>query len=306
MTSASRAPGDGAAGGRLSSHLDVAETFERGCKRVLLLELGEAARIARDEGRPADDRVHDVRLCLKRARAVVALAAPHVGRAAKRDNETLREIARGLGPARDEVVARAALMRLGRGLGRAVASSAALRRRLLHALAATDAARSLREAAPRLDAALRAAGRWKVAHGRRAARAGVERTYRRARRDSRRARAVDDDTCFHEWRKAVKRLGYQAAFLSSRAPDALDGAGRLKELGRVLGDLHDLAVLRAVVADEARDDGARAGRAALLRLVDARARSLRRAARALGGPLFSARPSAIGRRLEASWIRRHG
>jgi CHAD domain-containing protein len=310
MTSASNAARERASARPRDLRIEPGERVGRGGRRIVRAELAEAARIARDEGRTVEDRVHEVRLCLKRARAVVALVAPAVGPGARRDNGVLREIARGLGPARDEVVARQALARLARPRGRRGAAGAApasaLRRRLLRALAAVDAAASLRAAARGLDRASRAVGRWPVSHGRRAARAGVERTYRRARRAYRRARVVDDAAWFHEWRKAVKRLGYQAAALSARAPRVHDGTDRLKELGRVLGDLHDLAVLRALVASEARDDGARAERDALLRLVDTRARRLRQEARVLGGPLFAKRPSAIGRRLEARWTGRHG
>jgi CHAD domain-containing protein len=314
MTSASHAARERSAARPRDLRIEPAERVGRGGRRIIRAELAEAARIARDESRTVEDRVHEVRLCLKRARAVVALLVPAVGPRARRDNSVLREIARGLGPARDEVVARAALARLARPGGRRgtagrAAPASALRRRLLRALSAVDAAASLRAAAGGLDRASRAVGRWQVAHGRRAARGGVERTYRRARRAYRRARAVDDAAWFHEWRKAVKRLGYQVAVLSTRAPGVQhgdDGPDRLKELARVLGDLHDLAVLRALVASEARDDGARAERDALLRLVDARARGLRHEARALGGPLFAKRPSAIGRRLEARWTGRHG
>jgi CHAD domain-containing protein len=310
MTSASNAVREPRVAARPRDlRLELGERVGQGGRRIIRAELAAAALIARDESRSIEDRVHEVRLCLKRARAVVALVAPAAGPRARRDNGALRQIARGLGPARDEAVAREALARLARPRGHrgaAAAPASALSRRLLRALAVVDAAGGLRAAARGLDRAGRAVGRWQVAHGRSAARAGVERTYRRARRAYRRARDVDDAAWFHEWRKAVKRLGYQAAVLSARAPRVHDEPGRLKELGRVLGELHDLAVLRALVAGEARDDGARDQRDALLRLIDARARGLRKEARARGGPLFAERASEIGRRIEASWIRRHG
>jgi CHAD domain-containing protein len=309
MTTRSKAAPERPPASARSARIEQDETVERGSRRLVRAELAEAARLARDESVSEEERVHEVRLCLKRARAVVALVAPAVGPRAKRENARLREIARALGPARDEVVARETLARLTRPRARQrpadpAAGDAALQSQLLRALSVADAAASLRVAARGLERTHRDADRWRVPHGRRAARAGLERTFRRARRDYRRARVIDDATCFHEWRKAVKRLQYQTAILSARAPGAtLPG---LKDLGRVLGELHDVDVLRAIIVDAAQADHARAARDELLRRVDDSASRLRRHARTLGSELFEERPSEVGRRLDASWSRRHG
>jgi len=286
------------------------ESVDRGCKRVVDQELGEAARLARDRTLGADERIHEVRLCLKRARAAVALVALEVGKPARRADDALREIARGLGPLRDRAVAREALPGLARKLGRRgdgiIARSSPLGRTLERALETEDAEGRLAEAADALERAPRALGHWHVGGGRRAASAGFEDAYRRGRRAYLRVRRDDEPARFHSWRKAVKRLGYQVGLLERRAPGAWKAEARLKRLARMLGDLHDLAVLRDLLERAGRDASARGERDALLGVLDARASRLRRDARALGAALFAERPSAVGRRVRKSWRRAEG
>jgi CHAD domain-containing protein len=286
------------------------ESVGEGCKRVVRETLTEATRLARDEAIEPDERVHEVRLCLKRARAVVALVAVEAGRPAREDDRRLRAIGRALGPWRDRVVAREALARLSRTRGRrgaaAVPRSSALDRWLRRALATGDAEARLAEAALALARAGEAVGRWRVGQGGGAARAGFEDAYRRARRAYRRAGLDAAPERFHSWRKAVKRLGYQADLLEARAPAAGAGGARLKQLARLLGDLHDLEVLREVLARAGRAVGHSDARRALLAVVDAQDGELRREACALGVEVFAERPSEVGRRVRKSWVRKEG
>ena len=283
------------------------ESVDQGCKRIVRETLAKAAGLARDEALEADERVHEVRLCLKRARAVVALVAVEVGKPALRDDRRLREIGRALGPWRDRAVAREALARLARTPDRArgvpVDSSSPLDRWLHRALATDDAGARLAAAAAALERAVGIVGGWHVGHGRRAARAGFEDAYRRARRAYRRAGEGAAPEDFHAWRKADKRLGYQVELLAARAPGAGAGGARLKQLAWVLGDLHDLEVLRAILGRAGRAVGRSDAREALVAVIDVQDRELRRKARALGAPLFASRPSEVGDRVRVSWVR---
>lgn len=82
---------------------------------------------------------------------------------------------------------------------------------------------------------------------------GLRRTYRRGRRDHRRSMADPTVHELHEWRKAVKYLRYQMETLETIEPDRIGAIARdLDELGELLGDDHDLAVL----ADAVRSDPA--------------------------------------------------
>jgi CHAD domain-containing protein len=291
--------------------IERGESVDRACKRIVDETLREAARLAGDRALGADERVHEVRLCLKRARATLALVAGEVGAPARRDDRALRAIAHALGPLRDRAVARETLGSLAGMLGgraaAALSPSSPLGRWLSRALDTADAEARLAEAGAALARVRGTVCRWKVSRGRRAAREGFEDAYRRARRAGRRARDAAAPVRFHAWRKAVKRLDTQVGLLERRAPAAHAAKAELKRLARVLGDLHDLAVLRDVLARgvrAARARPARATRAALLDLVDERDRGLRREADALGATLFAERPAAVGRRVRGTWVKK--
>jgi hypothetical protein len=77
---------------------------------------------------------------------------------------------------------------------------------------------------------------------------GLERTYRKARKAFREAYRRPTDEAFHAWRKSVQQHWRHMQLLSRCWPEILGGrAGEAKELSRLLGDDHDLAVL-AVLA----------------------------------------------------------
>jgi CHAD domain-containing protein len=296
---------------KLAFVIERGEGVDRAAKRIVRGAIDEAASLARDATVSVDERVHEVRVLIKRARATVALVADEAGPRARRDDRALRAIGRALGPSRDRVVAREALARLVRSLARrrgpaAVRRSPTLHRWLERALGTPDAEERLREAALALDVARGESCGWKVPRGQKAARAGFEAAYRRARRAFRRACEGADPVRFHAWRKAAKRLGYQTELLAQRAPGAYAPADQLKRLGRVLGDLHDLAVLRELLGRAGREVAPHVERDALLELVDEQARELRGDARALGAELFAERPRAAARRVRASWVHAHG
>ena len=72
-------------------------------------------------------------------------------------------------------------------------------------------------------------------------------------------------------------------------------------LGDLLGDEHDLSLLRNYLQDSANSDGHKASAAAGIRLVETRRRELRRAALALGQRLFADKPRVVERRLLHWW-----
>ena len=83
---------------------------------------------------------------------------------------------------------------------------------------------------------------------------GLERTYRRARKAMRAAYDARSGARFHEWRKPAKC--HHLDLLCELWPRPLNA--RRKEvgaLGAMLGDEHDLAVLRATLAAEATSFG---------------------------------------------------
>lgn len=75
----------------------------------------------------------------------------------------------------------------------------------------------------------------------------------------------------------------------------------MKRLSDLLGDHHDLAVLKRTVARVPDDFGGRERVRAFLRFVDRRRIQLQREAHALGQRVYAEKPKCIVRRLLAYW-----
>lgn len=111
-------------------------------------------------------------------------------------------------------------------------------------------------------------------------------TYRSSRRLYKRCRKnKKDDLLFHKWRRSVKKLLYQS--------DALSSAGvvasllpRAEELSSLLGSFHDLVVLSNRTAHCFRNSPTET-------LVQTRKKHIRRDALKMGGDLFAEKPAKL-------------
>ena len=130
---------------------------------------------------------------------------------------------------------------------------------------------------------------------------GLRRSYRRGRNRLAEVRSEASDDAVHEWRKRGKDLWYHLR-LVRRANDSVLGemADQAHELSDLLGDHHDLAVLR----DDALDrrtvlvDGALER---LLAAVSERQNELAADAIALGERVYVDKPKKFERRLHSYW-----
>jgi CHAD domain-containing protein len=131
---------------------------------------------------------------------------------------------------------------------------------------------------------------------------GLTRVYRRGRRAMRQAYHDGSAESFHEWRKRVKYLRYQLESLEPIWPELIGAhAGRLDDLGELLGDHNDLAVLRQIVLN---DDAATADqreRTLLLVLIHRASLELQYEARTLGSTLYTEAPNLFVGRLGSYW-----
>jgi CHAD domain-containing protein len=263
------------------------ETVSQAIARVVRAELDGARAAASDARAPLDERVHAVRLHVKKARAALALARHSRHRTRPLDRR-LRELGRGLSNVRDDAVTRD----VSRELARAVPGPA-----LPLATSRTAARRELEIAVGALERLWRRRGRWPVEADGRSARRAFARSFRRARRIHSKMRPQASDARFHRWRKAVKRLALQMRLCRRIAPELdrfLDEpASRLSEL---LGEVHDLAVVRVRLVAARSAAAARVG--AALRHLQAREREARAEALALGARVLAPRP-----RLVKTWLR---
>jgi CHAD domain-containing protein len=110
------------------------------------------------------------------------------------------------------------------------------------------------------------------------------------------------DENVHDWRKRAKDLWYHVRLVRRAWPGLLkETADEAHELADLLGDHHDLAVLR----DDVREDPAIAAAsdelARLLDAIDERQGELLEKALGLGARLYAEKPKAYGIRLRKYW-----
>lgn len=254
--------------------------------------------------RKGDDVVHDFRRAAKRARALVRLFGKALGQRTRRqENFRLRDAARALAGARDATVARALfhkLLRKHRG-ATANAITSALRGLASRPIAALTAAET-HAAIARAHATLHAtAGRFRRLHltpadACRVIEAGLRASYRRSRRQMKRARTTDDAAEYHEWRKLAKHLYYQLQFpglAESKSERRL--VRPLDELQERLGAEHDTQLVMGLLRSEPARFGGTEKTARLIAVLEKRGEKLRARCLRLGAKVFSDKPEAFAK-----------
>lgn len=276
-------------------------------RRIALEQVERAARAVDDPAVDADAAIHDIRKRCKKVRALLRLVRPCFP-GYRDENAAFRAIARTLGAARDADVLIGSFDRIAVRHGAQVEADALEPIRALLVRRRTDLAgridtRALLAAArdQLLEARARAAG-WRLrASGFDAFEAGVEAGFRRARKAMREARAEPSAEAFHAWRKRCKDHAFHIRLLRPLWPGPMRAMGVCAaELGELLGEHHDLAVLAGTTHDASGELDARAVDV-MVGLVHARQETLARQAFPRGERLFADKPSALA----ARWRRRY-
>jgi CHAD domain-containing protein len=256
--------------------------------------------------RPVDERVHEARKALKRARSVLRLLRGVIGeRRFRAQLRALRDAGRSLARLRDARV-------VGETLAAFVVRSGldpvlfepladALRRErtvAVVALASVDGERDVRRTLGRSLNVLRRAEA-AAAFDATQIPDGMRRLYRRARHAYVRARDEPTPETLHAWRKAVKAHADALEACSTAATGGRKESRRLElrtlhALAQLLGDDHDAAVLAARVRA---GDVAPLARDRLLAAIGRRTRRLRKRAFREAGPLYRLKPRAYLRTL---------
>ncbi len=279
------------------------ETLAQGMTRILLGELIAARQVLEDASVPRVEAVHRARRHLKWVRSLWFALAPVPG--ANRDKRLVqvRDTARLLAGARDADVMAAEAHRLHtRAEGRSAHAVARLTTRLdADARAAHEGTLPIEAVVSRLRACEADARSLPTRYeaGLLLSEALVA-SYRRGRRDW---RAIDDGAsaeALHDWRKRVK----QRRHLSAIVPILTAATSRsiqadLDELGEILGEEHDLAVLKHRLEADSDLIPQADERAAMFDLVAKRRRELKKAALALGEELYGAKTRVFAEDLEA-------
>ena len=258
------------------------------------------------------EAVHEVRKHIKQLRAFLRLVRPGLSRSQYRKyTEVLRDTAGRLASARDAHVKVSALAQLTAHFKRQLRPhsfrsiknmlSEDCRRQkvdLSRRGVPRTVGRELRRLSGRFEAARLKNCGWAVLG------TGIKRSYRAGRRGYRLAREAGTPEHFHEWRKRVKDLFYQAGLLCPIWPEQMGAMeATLKHLGECLGDDHDLFLLVEPGMRKRLRDHGEPGLEALHALVDERQKELRTQALSLGGRFYEEKPSVFCSRLAQYWKR---
>jgi CHAD domain-containing protein len=254
----------------------------------------------------AAEAVHGARKDLKKLRTVLRLLRDELGgKRYRRANGHFREAARALSAARDAEVKPETLEALAQkeeGLpAEAVESWRKILDRDREAAANTARDRStLERAAARIDQGLEEIRGWGLeGDSWDLVGPGLTRAYRRGRRAMKNTERRRSEPELHEWRKRAKDLWYALRLLTAAWSGPLAAAAEeAHELTDLLGDHHDLAVLREDLAG--RNLGERET-AALEAAIGRRQEELAAAAFALGRRLYAERPQDFNRRMRRYW-----
>jgi CHAD domain-containing protein len=256
-----------------------------------------------------DEAVHQIRKRTKKLRALLRLVRPVVTELYRAENRTVRDLARELSGARDDAASVGALGGLADEAGdRLPAATVATVRDGLTGAGGdvTDPSVALERARLELvELRSRIERDWRLpkrVDGADAVVPGFRRSYAQGRDAF--EELLDDPTtaALHEWRKRVKDHWYHCRLLRPVWPSVMKArASALNELSELLGDDHDLAVLRASLqADPARFGGeVHAGTTSAL--LDRRRADLQRDAISLGRRVYADRPKAMERRILRWW-----
>jgi CHAD domain-containing protein len=260
--------------------------------------------------------LHQVRVIIKRLRALLRLARPVISETfCDRENRRLKDIADRLAFFRDTTVSRQTLANLAKSVAdkrRERAFDLVLTRfvdhgpdpsrfRIRRERALKHAADSLAESKRSFENMLVPTEDWQALGP------GLEKVYGRARTRMLRALTYQTPESFHEWRKQVKYLYYQLQMLGPISPKRLKAmVGRLRKLEDRLGEDHDLAVLERLLCDGREQYG---GKRAVKWVVTGLVRQstkLRRENAAIGKEIFREKPRKFVDKLGERWAEWRG
>jgi CHAD domain-containing protein len=283
----------------------VEETFRRCATEQLDDAIEELTEGVKDDPVVA---VHTARKALKKERSLLRLGTGSFDRAERsRRNDALREAGRRLSGVRDADVMIEALDEISQTFAGQLpqqtftairANLAAVRdvtrARLADSGLTAEVARSLRSIRPAIgESQLRREG-WSAID------AGLLRSYRRGRQALGRAGREPTAENLHEWRKRVKDLWYHLRLLAPISPQTLKGqAKQAHRLSDVLGDDHDLAILRQLLIETG--EQIPVDLVPVLALIDLRREQLQQDALFLGARVYAEAPKEFRRRLHRYW-----
>jgi CHAD domain-containing protein len=276
--------------------LERDEKVGSGFQRILVEQTARLSEDLAAADKDLEKAIHEVRKRCKRVRAVARLLRPNAKALYRQENGAFRDMARGLSPFRDadvrletfdDLVSRTdgperfAVFR--EMLGDHHRDETKLEEQLSWTVKEVHAARErLKEAKMSNCAAFKLIE------------PGLRDSYKRGRRAMSRAYDKPEETAFHEWRKRVKDLGYQTQTLRELWPPVLKRLrSELDHLGDLLGEEHDLTLVRSAVLKKADSGNIKEDLRAFLALVERREFELQAGAQTIGRRVYAEKPAVL-------------
>jgi CHAD domain-containing protein len=298
-----------------SYRLHVDEYVPDGMRRIARGQLERARdELSAASKRRLSEAVHETRKRIKRVRASVRLSRDAIGEPTyARENAELRAAGRRLSGSRDAKVLVDTLVDLCERFEDELPADAVLTLRLRlenerdHAearLRDDDAATAaVMTALKDVDARTPA---WRFDEDDFGALApGLRRIYGRGRKRMRAARKDPSPENLHAWRKRVKDLWHATQIVREADPKRMKRlAKRAHALADVLGDGHDLHVLRRYVETHPQVFPSEDERRALLAVIDRRSKVLCDKALRRGKRLYERKPKKFVAKIERGWRKR--
>ncbi len=291
--------------------LKQGESVPEGVRRMAAAQLDKALVHLGCQDGERDKHIHEARKATKCLRALVRLVRCELGdEVYALENQCYRDAGQRLSGLRDSTVLVETLDSLVESLGKDVPKSRFVRvrvwlveRRDRAYSQAASSDRAVQEVIADLAQARERLENWHLQHlGWGGIRVGLQRIYARGRRNFAAAYERPGDEAFHDWRKQAKYLWYHTQILENIWPSIMKArATELDQLGELLGQDHDLAVLSATVLAEFPRAGATATLRALERRTDEVRARMQARARLLAERIYLERPREFTRRLRGYW-----
>jgi len=289
-----------------------AETLPESAVRVHREQIEQALKDIAKADKDPDEAVHEVRKRLKKLRGLARLLRFVMPDEYSDLNARYRNLGRELSALRDARAKLEALdeleQRVESDIDPAVFEPVRSRLEVDHHTQTQDGeaiTAALEQTAADLEAALDTAEYWdfRKPDDAEALMQGLKQTYSRARKAYRncyQGNATGAD--FHEWRKRTKYLWYEIRLLQNCWPQPLKAWRKeLKHLSSILGDEHDLTVIRATVQDNIDRFEDPEILHPFVGVLDGWQTELRLAADQVGARLFTEKPKAFARRFRRYW-----
>lgn len=295
----------------MAYHFRLSESLPEGITRIAHEQIDGAIEQLQDQQRTHEDRVHQARKRFKKLRGLLRLVRPALGSEVyQQENRFFRDAGRTFAQVRDaEAIIETydtfqADLTHHLGNDKFHSLRAALEQRQQHIVEKkNDLDVMIVRVLDDLQASHKRVETWPLAAvDFEALAAGLQRTYRRGSKAYKQAYAEPTAEHFHEWRKRVKYHWYHVRLLEYIWAEVMHGRRHaIKYLSNLLGDDHDLAVLRQTVQQQpALFDGT--GDIDMLHeALDQKQAQLRAAVDSIGKRVFAEKPKHLTRRIHHYW-----